>query len=95
MMLFDIKYLEKQTQVDSEAAVAEEQDDLGVDQEKKNYIYDHSKSFFKNLSCMIREIKAKEKKDEMKMLAQRREKKDGSPDELKELFLAIIFSVEG
>ena len=54
MMLFDIKYLEKQTQVDSEAAVADEQDDLGVDQEKKNYIYDHSKSFFKNLSCMIR-----------------------------------------
>lgn len=54
MMWFDIRFLEKQTQLENEAPIAEEQDDLGVDQEKKNYVYDHSKSFFKNLSCMIR-----------------------------------------
>jgi hypothetical protein len=95
MMWFDIKFLEKQTQLDNEAPIAEEQDDLGVDHEKKNYVYDHSKSFFKNLSCMIREIKAKEQKEMMKDLARRREKKDGTPEELKEIYLAIIFSVEG
>lgn len=31
----------------------------------------------------------------MKDLARRREKKDGTPEELKEIYLAIIFSVEG
>ena len=95
MMQFDIKFLEKQTQVDTEAPIAEEQDDLGVDQEKKNYVYDHSKSFFKNLSCMIREIKAKEQKEQMRERARKREKKEGSPNELKELYLDIIFDVEG
>ena len=94
-MWFDIKFLEKQTQLDADAPAAEEQDDLGVDQEKKNYVYDHSKSFFKNLSCMIREIKAKEQKERMKELARKREKKEGSPEELKDIYLEIIFSVEG
>lgn len=95
MMWFDIKFLEKQTQVDVETPIAEQQDDLGVDQEKKNYIYDHSKSFFKNLSCMIREIKANEQKERMKELARKRQKKDGTPEELKDVYLTIIFSVEG
>ena len=63
MMWFDLKFLEKQTQVDPDVPIAEENDDLGADLEKKNYIYDHSKSFFRNLSCMIRDIRAKEKKE--------------------------------
>ena len=79
MMQFDIKFLEKQTQMDTDMPIAEEQDDLGVDQEKKNYVYDHSKSFFKNLSSMIREIKAKEQKEAMKEKARKREKREGSP----------------
>lgn len=83
MLWLDLKYLEKQARQDLEAAVAEEQDDLGMEPEKKNYIYDHSKSFFRNLSCMIRDIKAKEKKEELKKMAQKREKKEGSPQELK------------
>ena len=95
MMWFDIKFLEKQTQLDTEAPILEEQDDLGVDQEKKNYVYDHSKSFFKNLSSMIREIKAKEQKERMREMARKREKKDGTPEELKDIYLTIIFSVEG
>lgn len=40
----------------------DEGDDLGAEPEKKNYVYDHSKSFFRNLNCMIRDIKAREKK---------------------------------
>ena len=71
----DIKYLEKQARQDAEAVVAEENDDLGVEPEKKNYIYDHSKSFFRNLSCMIRDIKAREKKEEQRRNALRREKR--------------------
>ena len=95
MMQFDIKFLEKQTQMDTDMPIAEEQDDLGVDQEKKNYVYDHSKSFFKNLSSMIREIKAKEQKEAMKEKARKREKREGTPEELKDIFLEIIFEVEG
>lgn len=62
MLLFSEKYLEKLTRQEGEVIV-EEQDDLGAETEKKNYIYDHSKSFFRNLSCMIRDIKDKEKKE--------------------------------
>jgi hypothetical protein len=40
----------------------EEQEDLGAEIDKKNYLYDHSKSFFSNLACMIRDIKDKKKK---------------------------------
>lgn len=75
MMWFDVKFLEKQARQDNEAPAAEENDDLGVDQEKKNYIYDHSKSFFRNLSCMIRDIKAKDKKEEMKEKLSREKEK--------------------
>lgn len=31
----------------------------------------------------------------MKDLARKREKKDGTPEELKEIYLTIIFNVEG
>ncbi len=95
MMWFDVKFLEKQARQDNEAPAAEENDDLGVDQEKKNYIYDHSKSFFRNLSCMIRDIKAKDKKEEMKREALKRERKDGTPEELKQIYIKTIFNVEG
>ena len=94
-MWFDVKFLEKQARQDNEAPAAEENDDLGVDQEKKNYIYDHSKSFFRNLSCMIRDIKAKDKKEEMKREALKRERKDGTPEELKQIYIKTIFNVEG
>jgi hypothetical protein len=80
MMWFDVKFLEKQARQDTEMAIAEDADDLGADAEKKNYIYDHSKTFFRNLSCMIRDIRAKEKKEEMKKEALKRERKDGTPD---------------
>ena len=77
LLWLDIKYLEKQARNDIEAAVPEDQDDLGMEPEKKNYIYDHSKSFFKNLSSMIRDIKAREKREEAKKRAQMRQKKEG------------------
>ncbi len=55
--------------------MAEEADDLGNDPDKKNYIYDHSKSFFRNLACMIRDIKAKDKKEELKQKMAKRQNK--------------------
>ena len=94
MLNFNDKYLEKLTRQQGEAVV-DEQDDLGAEPQKKNYVYDHSKSFFRNLSCMIRDIKAKKKKDEMKLKLERREKKEGSPDELKKLYIDLIFQCQG
>lgn len=34
-------------------------DEIGAEVEKKLYVYDYSKSFFRNLTNMIRDIKAK------------------------------------
>lgn len=94
MLNFSDKYLEKQTRQEGEAVV-DEQDDLGVEPEKKNYIYDHSKSFFRNLACMIRDIRAKEKKEELKRKLAQRERKEGSPEELKKLYIDLIFQCQG
>lgn len=44
---------------------------------------------------MIRDIKAKEKKEELKREALKRERKDGTPEELKQLYIKTIFQVEG
>jgi len=71
MMKFEIKYLNSKASNLDEAAF-EEADDLGVDTEKKSYVYDHSKSFFRNLNSMIRDIKAREAREEMKKKLQRR-----------------------
>lgn len=94
IMWFDLKFLEKQARQDNDAPALDDNDDLGVDQERKNYIYDHSKGFFRNLSCMIRDIKAKEKREEMKKEALKRERKEGTPEELKMLYIKTIFNVE-
>ena len=58
MMKFSDSYLKKKASDMGEIAL-EENDDLGVDIEKKNYVYDHSKSFFRNLNNVIRDIKAR------------------------------------
>ncbi|CAM6004640.1 unnamed protein product [Sphagnum balticum] len=94
MLNFSDKYLEKQIRQEGEVAI-DEQDDLGVEPEKKNYIYDHSKSFFRNLSCMIRDIRAREKKDELRAKQAQRERKDGTPDEMKKLHIDLIFQAQG
>lgn len=57
-MKFEVKYLNGKAS-NSDEATYEEADDLGVDNEKKSYVYDHSKSFFRNLNSMIRDIKAR------------------------------------
>jgi hypothetical protein len=44
---------------------------------------------------MIREIKAKEYIEQVRAMGRRRDNKDGTPEELKEIYLTILFSVEG
>jgi hypothetical protein len=58
MNRFSVIYLESQAK-GTDDAIMEENDDLGAENEKKNYVYDHSKSFFRNLSTMIRDIRAR------------------------------------
>ena len=94
MLLFNEKYLERQSQQEGEV-IAEEQDDLGLEPEKKNYVYDHSKSFFRNLSCMIRDIKDREAKEALREKLAKREKRDGTPEELKKLYIDLIFQCQG
>jgi hypothetical protein len=39
---------------------------LSMEHEKKNYVYDHAKSFFRNLSEMIKFLKCREHLDKLK-----------------------------
>lgn len=62
--------------------------------EKKPYMYDHSKSFFRNLSTMIKFLKQKDHMDKLKEEHQKSKKEVNVPEsELKKRYLENIFKV--
>ena len=66
------KYIEKKAQPEGETEKLQI-DEIGGDAQKKLYVYDYSKSFFRNLTNMIRDIKAKQKLEQLKDNFRRRE----------------------
>lgn len=78
-------YLEKKSEPEGfEAEVKGEVDEIGGETEKRAYVYDHSKSFFRNLTNMIRDLKSKENLKRLKEDYEKNKGEMGEPDGMEE-----------
>lgn len=62
-----------------------------MEPERITFNYDYSKSFFQNLYCSIRDVKAQEKKDELKKRMRNKDRMEGSLEERKIKYIRAIF----
>lgn len=97
MMKFGLGFLEDTC--NNQVLEEEAPEDLGENESNKKYVYDYSKSFFKNLHSMIVMVNVKKRRDKLiKEYKERKNNADGSIDGRKTRFIDMIFSgklVEG
>jgi hypothetical protein len=97
MLKFGLGFLEDTC--NNQVLEEEAPEDLGENEGNKKYVYDYSKSFFKNLHSMIVLVNAKKRKEKLiKDYKERKNNADGSIASRKTRFIEMIFSgklVEG